>query len=197
VHQVIWINKKLKDMREEDGFTLIELMVVVLIIAILIAIAIPTFLGARGRAQDRAAQSSLRNVVTNAKAIYTDNEDYDNATNPLTNLSDAEPSIDFVVAATDSTDPPNQVSVDGDPAGVAPAAKSAAFVAAGKSANGDRCWAIQDRVNPASNPGTWWLLMDSTLGCSADDAAAIVAFDDGVAQVANEWVKQPGLAVFP
>ena len=42
--------------RDEEGFTLIELMVVVLIIAILIAIAIPTFLGARPRAQDRAAQ---------------------------------------------------------------------------------------------------------------------------------------------
>jgi prepilin-type N-terminal cleavage/methylation domain-containing protein len=39
----------------EAGFTLIELMVVVLIIAILIAIAIPTFLGARSRAQDRVA----------------------------------------------------------------------------------------------------------------------------------------------
>ena len=49
---------------EEAGFTLIELMVVVLIIAILIAIAIPTFLGARSRAQDRAAQSSLRNSLT-------------------------------------------------------------------------------------------------------------------------------------
>ena len=61
---------------EEQGFTLIELMVVVLIIAILIAIAIPTFLGARNRAQDRAAQSSLRNALTAAKTSFTDTSDY-------------------------------------------------------------------------------------------------------------------------
>src|SRR5438094_2551026 len=64
--------------REERGFTLIELMVVVLIIAILIAIAIPTFLGARQRAQDRAAQSDLRNGLTAEKTVYTDNQTYDN-----------------------------------------------------------------------------------------------------------------------
>ena len=61
---------------DERGFTLIELMVVVLIIAILIAIAIPTFLGARDRAQDRSAQSNARNALTAAKAVYVDNQSY-------------------------------------------------------------------------------------------------------------------------
>ena len=63
--------------RDERGFTLIELMVVVLIIAILIAIAIPTFLGARQRAQDRAAQTDLRNGLLAAEVFYVDNESYD------------------------------------------------------------------------------------------------------------------------
>jgi type IV pilus assembly protein PilA len=63
--------------QDDKGFTLIELMVVVLIIAILIAIAIPTFLGLRERAQDRAAQAELRDGLTAAKAYYTDDETYD------------------------------------------------------------------------------------------------------------------------
>ena len=54
----------------EGGFTLIELMVVLLIIAILLAIAIPTFLGVTNTAGDRAAQSNLTNALTEGKALY-------------------------------------------------------------------------------------------------------------------------------
>ncbi len=48
--------RRLRD--EEDGFTLIELMVVVMILAILIVMGLPTFLGVKARFQDRAAQTT-------------------------------------------------------------------------------------------------------------------------------------------
>ncbi|MFH2071311.1 MAG: prepilin-type N-terminal cleavage/methylation domain-containing protein, partial [Actinomycetota bacterium] len=40
-----------RSLSRDEGFTLIELMVVVMIIAVLIAIAIPSFLGFRKSAQ--------------------------------------------------------------------------------------------------------------------------------------------------
>ncbi|MGH8978137.1 MAG: prepilin-type N-terminal cleavage/methylation domain-containing protein [Acidimicrobiia bacterium] len=85
---------------DEEGFTLIELMVVVLIIAILIAIAIPTFLGARERAQNRAAQSDLRNGLTAEKTFYTDDELF---TNDVPSLEAIEPSLSWatVFSTTD------------------------------------------------------------------------------------------------
>ena len=78
--------------RDEEGFTLIELMVVVLIIAILIAIAIPTFLGARSRAQDKQAQSNLRNALTAEKTFYTDSQVY---TATDTDLTPIESSLNY------------------------------------------------------------------------------------------------------
>jgi type IV pilus assembly protein PilA len=87
----------LRKRRDDDqGFTLIELMVVVLIIAILIAIAIPTFLGARQRAQDRAAQSNVRNAFTAEKTFFTDGQAYTQLTADLTAI---EPSLTYTTAA--------------------------------------------------------------------------------------------------
>jgi prepilin-type N-terminal cleavage/methylation domain-containing protein len=68
----------------EAGFTLIELMVVLLIIAILLAIAIPTFLGVTNSAGDRAAQSNLTNALTEAKALYQVNQSYTTASGSYT-----------------------------------------------------------------------------------------------------------------
>jgi type IV pilus assembly protein PilA len=96
-----WFSQRINN--KDEGFTLVELMVVVLIIAILIAIAIPTFLGARERAQDRAAQSNLRNALTAAKVHYTDTENYTGvggvgAAALIVDLAAIEPSLTFVAA---------------------------------------------------------------------------------------------------
>ena len=94
---------------DDEGFTLIELMVVVLIIAILLAIAIPTFLGARSRAQNRAAESQLRNALTAEKTVYTDNQQY---TATTATMAAAEPSLNWSAWGTAFASPPaNQVDV--------------------------------------------------------------------------------------
>ena len=128
----------------EEGFTLIELMVVVLIIAILIAIAIPTFLGARTRAQDRAAQASLRNALVAAKSIYTDTQSY--ATAEGAGLTAVEPSLTYKAKGTASTGQ-NDISADGT------TTNSNMWSAAALSASGTCFW-IKDDVSSGTTYGT-------------------------------------------
>ena len=108
--------------KRDEGFSLIELMIVVLIIAILIAIAIPTFLGARSKSQDRAAQVDLRQALLTAKGYYTDNETYDADVADLTAL---EPTLEFV-AMTDAT-------ADGGEVGFLGGSTTVVFAKASKS----------------------------------------------------------------
>lgn len=61
------------NLRNQRGFTLIELMIVILIVAILVAIAVPVFLSARTNAQKRNCQSNLRTIDG---AINTYNAEY-------------------------------------------------------------------------------------------------------------------------
>jgi type IV pilus assembly protein PilA len=62
--------------KNEKGFTLIELMIVIAIIGILAAIAIPQFSAYRRRSYNSAAQSDLRNAATAQEAYFVDHSTY-------------------------------------------------------------------------------------------------------------------------
>ena len=62
--------------KNEKGFTLIELMIVIAIIGILAAIAIPQFSAYRIRSFNAAAQADLRNAATAQEAYFVDNQIY-------------------------------------------------------------------------------------------------------------------------
>ncbi len=135
--------RMLKERRENDeGFTLIELMVVVLIIAILLAIAIPTFLGARTKAQNRGAQANLRNALTAEKTVYTDNSNYDANT---ANMLAVEPALKWA-----QTDQPSLGQI-----GVRTFTQNGnndAVVITAMDPSGAKCWYISDEGAALPSP---------------------------------------------
>lgn len=60
----------------EEGFTLLELLVVLTIIGILLAIAVSSYLGFRGRAADSTAKANIRATLPSVEAYYSDNSTY-------------------------------------------------------------------------------------------------------------------------
>jgi type IV pilus assembly protein PilA len=91
----------------EEGFTLVELLVVIMIIAVLATIAIPTFLGQRQKAQDAACRSLVRHAATVIETGYVDARSYVSTVVGMraADLKAYEPSMTFVVRSTAATNP--------------------------------------------------------------------------------------------
>jgi prepilin-type N-terminal cleavage/methylation domain-containing protein len=66
------LSNKLKQMRRrEEGFTIVELLIVIVVIAILAALVITAYLGIQARARDAERQSDIRAIVTAVQAQGT------------------------------------------------------------------------------------------------------------------------------
>lgn len=102
---------------DEDGFTLLELVVVVLIVGILLGIAVPSMVGARERASNRAAEMSVRTAGKAAFVYVVQSGAFADTPAALASFNQIEPDLTFVGGATASTDP-KTVSVSEDAAGL-------------------------------------------------------------------------------
>ena len=161
-----------REVRAERGFTLVEVLLVTAVIGVLLSIAIPAFLGAKGRAQDRSAQANLRIAITNAKALYADAESFAKVT--VATLGAAEPSLRFTSSPSTG---PGTVSVHSGSGGIALAAQSKSGV----------CYVVGDAANAA---GTVFM----NLGSASCDPSAISSLPvsvptDDRAVPGGDWAK--------
>ncbi len=130
---------KLNKMKNQKGFTLIELMIVIAIIGILAAIAIPQFSAYRVRAYNSAAKSDLKAMQTTFEVFFNDFENYPNA---LLVANGGPGAIVF----TDGTDSITFNTSDAVIIGVLAGTANQTYGAAAKCTPGDKIYEVTSAV---------------------------------------------------
>jgi type IV pilus assembly protein PilE len=97
------------------GFTLIELMVVVLIVAILAAIALPSYRKHMLRANRAAAVSFMYQVASAQERFMTDNRSFSSSLSTLNEPVPSNVSANYTVATAGSVGPPPSYTITATP----------------------------------------------------------------------------------
>jgi general secretion pathway protein G len=111
----------LRSRKDRKGFTLVELLVVIVVLAVLAAIVLPKFLGAGQRSKEAALKSDLK-ILRNAVSLYlTDTGAYPAALSDLASTSAIASGLDSTGASKSITaadwNGPYVESVPNDPVG--------------------------------------------------------------------------------
>jgi prepilin-type N-terminal cleavage/methylation domain-containing protein len=97
--------------RRDNGFTLTELAIAMVVLGVIASIAIPSFLGSRNNAYDKEAQTSIENVLRAAKFHYQSQGDFSDASSLqcgdsavlAADLQKLETNVDVVASSVSST----------------------------------------------------------------------------------------------
>ena len=140
--QLALLNRKGGKSALEKGFTLVELMIVIVIVGVLSAVALPSFLGQQNKAKITEASTKLSAILKSAHAEYTyEGSDADAITQAITESSTASTTGRFTfspvkvdasaLASTDTLTPANILIVGATPTAASSGGDAALATAAG------------------------------------------------------------------
>jgi type IV pilus assembly protein PilA len=155
---------------------LVELMLVVLIIAVLLAIAIPDFLGARGSANARAAESNLSTALSAEQAYFTATQSFSAY---LSDLKAVEPNLNWSTASPTTEGGSTVSAITYGSSGAkdtssTPDSNDGAVILQAYARDGN-CYALfqMDTVTSGLSPGTYYNVTSGQ--CSATGLSTVPA----------------------